>query len=120
MGYCLAQYLGGMEWWQAYAKFDMDFTIYVSRGYVYAEKNLLNSRVDRRGLRSNRDRPPYFSLLTRRGHYPFALTPEAATRSACKTTVPDRRFGPVRASPVRHDVPGGRNPSHPMLFQGYL
>lgn len=40
MDYYLKHYLGGLDWWQAYEKFDMDYAIYVSPDYVYDEKDL--------------------------------------------------------------------------------
>ncbi|NQU42861.1 hypothetical protein HQ520_06215 [bacterium] len=50
MAYYLNHYLGGMDWWQAYEKFDMDFAMYVSPTYRYNEKDLVNWQVDRRDL----------------------------------------------------------------------
>lgn len=38
----LDRYLGGMDWYQAYAKFDMDYAIYVSPSYRYDERDLAN------------------------------------------------------------------------------
>jgi len=35
MDYYLKTYLDGMDWWDAYAKFDMDHAIYVSPRYMY-------------------------------------------------------------------------------------
>lgn len=40
MDYYLKQYLGGADWWDAYARFGMDYAIYVSPDYVYDEKDL--------------------------------------------------------------------------------
>ena len=42
MGYYLTRYLGGMDWWQAYETFDMDFAIYVSPTYAYDENDRAN------------------------------------------------------------------------------
>lgn len=42
MDYYLQTYLDGMDWYQAYEKFDMDFAIYVSPTYQYDEKSLAN------------------------------------------------------------------------------
>jgi uroporphyrinogen-III decarboxylase len=50
MTYYLNHYLGGMDWWQAYEKFDMDYAIYVSPKYVYSDRDLAKWRVDRREL----------------------------------------------------------------------
>ena len=50
MGYYLKHYLGGMDWWQAYEKFDMDFAIYVSPTYAYDEGDLANWDVRRTDL----------------------------------------------------------------------
>lgn len=42
MDYYLKTFLGGMDWYQAYEKFDMDWAIYVSPRYIYDEKELAN------------------------------------------------------------------------------
>ena len=39
MDYYLHTYLGGMDWWQAYERFGMDFAIYVEPVYFYADKD---------------------------------------------------------------------------------
>lgn len=49
MPYYLQHYLGGMDWWQAYEKFDMDFAIYTGPSYTYDPKSLshwVEKRVD--------------------------------------------------------------------------
>ncbi|MCE5198621.1 MAG: uroporphyrinogen decarboxylase family protein [Armatimonadota bacterium] len=49
MQYYLNRYLGGMDWYQAYEKFGMDYAIYISPDYNYYEKDLANwhaTRVD--------------------------------------------------------------------------
>lgn len=48
MDYYLLHYLGGMDWWQAYEKFDMDYAIYVSPNYTYGERDLARWKVDRK------------------------------------------------------------------------
>jgi uroporphyrinogen decarboxylase len=48
MDYYLSHYLGGMDWWQAYEKFDMDYAIYVSPRYSYADHDLVRWRTERR------------------------------------------------------------------------
>jgi len=50
MDYYLKHYLGGMDWWQAYERFDMDVAMYVSPEYRYDEKDLSNWQVDRKEL----------------------------------------------------------------------
>lgn len=50
MTYYLNHYLGGMDWWQAYEKFGMDYAIYVSPQYIYSDRDLAQWRVDRREL----------------------------------------------------------------------
>ncbi|MFA6568682.1 MAG: uroporphyrinogen decarboxylase family protein [Victivallales bacterium] len=50
MGYYLKTYLGGMDQWQAFEKFGMDFAIYVSPSYRYNDKDLANWRRDRKDL----------------------------------------------------------------------
>lgn len=47
MTYYLDHYLGGMDWWQAYEKFDMDFAIYVSPKYIYSDHDLARWRRER-------------------------------------------------------------------------
>lgn len=42
MAYYLKYCLNGMDWWQAYEKFGMDYAIYVSPDYRYAEKDQEN------------------------------------------------------------------------------
>lgn len=46
----LKNYLGGLDWWQAFEKFGMDFAIYVSPTYRFAEKYLANWDCRRRNL----------------------------------------------------------------------
>ena len=55
MDYYLNRYLGGIDWYEAYARFDMDYAIYVSPDYHYAESDLANWRCDRRNLGLDRD-----------------------------------------------------------------
>lgn len=55
MDYYLRHYLGGMDWYQAYAHFDMDYAIYVSPEYRYAEKDLANWEVKRQDLGMDKD-----------------------------------------------------------------
>jgi uroporphyrinogen decarboxylase len=47
MQYYLDTYLGGIDWYQAYEKFDMDYAIYVSPTYTYDEQSLANWQVNR-------------------------------------------------------------------------
>lgn len=55
MGYYLNRYLGGMDWYEAYAKFDMDYAIYVSPDYTYGECDLAKWRREGRPLGKDRD-----------------------------------------------------------------
>jgi len=55
MQYYLDKYLDGMDWWQAYAKFDMDYAIYVSPAYSYDPKDLENWQVEEHDLGFDRD-----------------------------------------------------------------
>ncbi|MCL5995099.1 MAG: hypothetical protein M1546_03465 [Chloroflexi bacterium] len=55
MDYYLKHYLDGMDWWQAYAKFDMDYAIYVSPRYTYSDRDLSRWRTERKDLGSDRD-----------------------------------------------------------------
>jgi len=50
MGYYLNTYLGGMDWYDAYAKFGMDYAIYVSPDYTYAERDMAKWQRDQRDL----------------------------------------------------------------------
>ena len=45
MSYYLKNYLGGIDRWQAYEKFDMDFAIYVSPTYSYRDADMANWKV---------------------------------------------------------------------------
>ncbi|AKJ63654.1 uroporphyrinogen decarboxylase family protein [Kiritimatiella glycovorans] len=47
MDYYLETYLGGCDWFEAYARFDMDYAIYVSPEYTYDERDLANWRIER-------------------------------------------------------------------------
>jgi uroporphyrinogen-III decarboxylase len=55
MDYYLKHYLGGMDWWQAYEKFGMDYAIYVSPEYRYDERELANWDVRRVNLGKDED-----------------------------------------------------------------
>ncbi|MBI5093267.1 MAG: hypothetical protein HZB26_12610 [Candidatus Hydrogenedentes bacterium] len=50
MDYYLKHYLGGMDWWQAYERFGMDYAIYVSPDYIYNERDRAKWVVERRDL----------------------------------------------------------------------
>lgn len=47
---CTTNYLGGMDPYQAFEKFDMDFAIYVSPSYSWDERQLADWQVDHRDL----------------------------------------------------------------------
>ncbi|MCK5851404.1 hypothetical protein KAH27_00110, partial [bacterium] len=55
MDYYLKNYLDGMDWWQAYEKFDMDYAIYVSPKYSYSEKDLTDWKIDKKNLGKDED-----------------------------------------------------------------
>ncbi len=55
MDYYLNKYLGGMDWWQAYEKFDMDYAIYVSPNYSYSKKDLANWQIKKTELGTDED-----------------------------------------------------------------
>lgn len=55
MDYYLRHYLGGMDWYQAYERFGMDYAIYLSPEYSYAERDLANWQVERRDLGLDED-----------------------------------------------------------------
>ncbi len=50
MDYYLRHYLGEMDQWQAFERFEMDHAIYVSPSCAYDEKDLANWSVDRHDL----------------------------------------------------------------------
>jgi len=50
MQYYLDTYLDGCDWYEAYARFDMDFAIYVNPIYQFAKKDLTNWRIKRTDL----------------------------------------------------------------------
>ena len=55
MDYYLKHSLNGMDWWQAYAKFDMDFAIYVSPRYLYNDTELAKWDIRHHDLGFDRD-----------------------------------------------------------------
>lgn len=55
MKYYLDTYLNGMDWYQAYEKFDMDYAIYVSPQYEFSEHDLKNWIVKRKDLGTDAD-----------------------------------------------------------------
>lgn len=55
MNYYLQHYLGGMDWWQAYARFGLDYALYVSPRNIYADGDLANWRRERRDLGTDAD-----------------------------------------------------------------
>ena len=50
MDYYLKRYLGGIDWYEAYARFGMDYAIYVSPDYTFDEHDLAKWQKDRRDL----------------------------------------------------------------------
>ncbi len=50
MDYYLNHHLDGMDWWQANAKFGMDYAIYVSPHYIYSDADMAQWRTDHRDL----------------------------------------------------------------------
>ena len=55
MQYYLDTYLNGMDWYQAYERFGMDYAIYVSPRYEFAERDLKNWIVQRKDLGTDAD-----------------------------------------------------------------
>ena len=55
MQYYLDTFLNGMDWYQAYEKFDMDYAIYVSPVYEFAEKDLAAWQVHKENLGTDAD-----------------------------------------------------------------
>ena len=60
MQYYLDTYLGGMDWYAAYEKFDLDFAIYVSPAYHYDEKDMPNWQAERTNLGTDADGNSYW------------------------------------------------------------
>lgn len=69
MPYYLQHYLDGMDWWQAYEKFDMDFAIYQGPDYHYDEKAFVNWQEKRTdlGLDHNGNRCELLEITTPSG-----------------------------------------------------
>jgi uroporphyrinogen-III decarboxylase len=55
MGYYLENYLDGIDQWQAFERFGMDFAIYVSPRYEYDEKDLARWQPKREDLGADAD-----------------------------------------------------------------
>jgi hypothetical protein len=69
MDYYLDHYLGGMDGWQAYEKFGMDFAIYVSPRYTYSDRSRANWQEQRTdlGLDHNGNRCEMLEYITPMG-----------------------------------------------------
>jgi uroporphyrinogen decarboxylase len=69
MPYYLKHYLDGMDRWQAFERFDMDFAIYVSPSYSYNEKALARWSVKQedRGLNKTGNRCESIEITTPKG-----------------------------------------------------
>lgn len=69
MPYYLSNYLDGINAWQAYEKFDMDYAIYVSPHYIYDEKDLAQWQVKRidTGVDHNGNRTEVEEITTPKG-----------------------------------------------------
>ncbi len=48
--YYLSRYLDGMDWYQAYERFGLDYAIFVSPDYIYDDADLLNWQTERKEL----------------------------------------------------------------------
>ncbi len=55
MQYYLDTYLNGCDWFEAYARFDMDYAIYVNPVYSFDEKDLANWQIRQCDLGTNAD-----------------------------------------------------------------
>lgn len=55
MPYYLKTYLGDCDWYGAYARFGMDYAIYVSPRYIFAEKDQADWRCEYTDLGTDRD-----------------------------------------------------------------
>jgi hypothetical protein len=55
MDYYLKAILGGMDWWQAHARFGMDYAMYVEPDYIYSDASLARWQVSRRDLGTAED-----------------------------------------------------------------
>ena len=87
MDHYLNHFLGGMNWYEAYAKFDMDYAIYVSPDYTYAEADLANWRRERRdfGIDPDGNRCWVESIFTPKGalHHAGAFNEITAWNTEC-------------------------------------
>ena len=70
MPYYLDNYLDGIDSWQAYERFGMDFAIYVSPTYIYNEGDLANWELKTTdlGLDHNRNRCSLTEIRTPKGN----------------------------------------------------
>ena len=69
MPYYLNRYLDGMDDWQAYEKFDLDFAIYFQPTYIYSPRDLANWQEKRTdlGVDENGDRCGVIEYVTPKG-----------------------------------------------------
>ncbi len=69
MPYYLKNYLGGMDQWQAFERFGMDYAIYVSPLYSYDEKDMANWLVECKGSETDEsgNRCEIYQITTPKG-----------------------------------------------------
>ena len=93
MDYYLKHYLGGIDWYQAYERFGMDYAIYVSPDYRYDQKDLANWQVERtdRGLDEDGNRRWVEVITTPRGALRRAWTESEITSWDTEPLVKDER-----------------------------
>lgn len=74
MGYYLKNHLGGIDQWEAFEKFGMDYAIYVSPDYIYDEKSRANWRKERKELGIDADGNHCFeeTIITPKGNLHYA------------------------------------------------
>lgn len=85
MTYYLDHYLGGIDQWQAYERFGMDWAIYVSPRYIYDERSLADWHVETCDLGLDRTGAHHWSqvITTPKGTLTQAL---ASNEITCWTT----------------------------------
>jgi uroporphyrinogen decarboxylase len=69
MSYYLEHFLGGIDPWQAFERFGMDFAIYVNPAYRYNPQSLANWRIEQRdlGLDAGGNRRERIQITTPKG-----------------------------------------------------
>lgn len=107
MPYYLQNYLGGMDQWQAFEKFGMDFAIYVSPEYEYDDRALANWRKERKefGMDSDGNHRWEETIVTPRGSLHLAGAWNEIT--GWKTEYPIKNIADFEVWSEFYPVPSG-------------